>query len=225
MPSSWWDLGEHSGQRGADLATYQITCAFCLERGNWEIVHHAVKQKPNSSKTLNFDTLRCGNCSGYVMVLWSTSEFMPHDPLHDFRILPLPNRLEEHPAHWPADVGRFWIQSHRTLADENWDAAALMARSALQTALRGAGATGASLRAEIDDLSTRGVLPPHMRDWAHELRELGNESAHPQPGGPPTEPSDARDIVEFLDFLLQYLYDLPHQIDQYRARRRGEQEQ
>ena len=30
-----------------------------------------------------------------------------------------------------------------------------------------------------------------------------------------------RDVIEFLDFLLQYLYTLPHEIKQYRERRTG----
>jgi hypothetical protein len=63
------------------------------------------KRKPNSAKILNFDTLKCGNCASYVMVLWSTSELLPHDPLHDFVVVPWPNRIEEHPDHWPEEVG------------------------------------------------------------------------------------------------------------------------
>ena len=31
-------------------------------------------------------------------------------------------------------------------------------------------------------------------------------------------PQDARDIINFLDFLLRYLYDLPRQITEYRKR-------
>ena len=30
---NWWDLGEWSGTGGGKLATYQIACAFCGEKG------------------------------------------------------------------------------------------------------------------------------------------------------------------------------------------------
>jgi hypothetical protein len=216
---SWWDLGEGYGYHGSELGLYQITCPFCLERGNLAAEHRAVKKKPNSSKTLHFDTLKCGNCAGYVMVLWSASEFSGSQGLHDFRVLPWPTRLDEFPKHWPEPVGRYWTQAHRSRKDENWDAAAVMARSALQVALREHGAQGKSLRAEIDDLAARGILPPHMKEWAHELRELANESAHPDPTADKSGAEDVRDIIEFLDFLLQYLYNLPHEIQQYRQRR------
>ena len=57
-----------------------------------------------------------------------------------------------------------------------------------------------------------------MQDWAHNVRELGNDSAHPAPGQEPTNPNDARDIVQFMDFLFEYLYTLPKRINDYRER-------
>ena len=174
---SWWDLGEWSGQRGDELALHQITYPFCQERGNFFFEHRAEKKKPNASKILHFDTLKCENCTGYVLVLWSASSL--GEGLHNFHVLPWPIRLEKFPRHWPEPVGRYWLQAHRSGGAENWDAAAVMACSALQAALRAHGAQGKSLKDEIDDLAARGILPPHMKEWAHELRELGNESAHP----------------------------------------------
>ena len=60
-----------------------------------------------------------------------------------------------------------------------------------------------------------------MKDWSDTLRDLGNDSAHPKPAQAPTSSRDAQDIVRYLDFLLEYLYDLPKQIAEYRARDRG----
>jgi hypothetical protein len=210
---SWWDLGEFRGFEGDQLALYRITCPFCAERGNFSVAAHLDKKKANSDKRLNFDTLRCGSCGGYVMCLWSAGS-----RLHDCHLLPWPIRIDSYPEHWPKDVGRFWMQAHRSLADENWDAAAVMTRSALQAALRDKGAAGDKLHREIDDLAANGLLPPIMKEWAHELRELGNDSAHPKPGQPAVEPQDAKDIARFLDLLLEYLYSLPHQIAAYRRR-------
>ena len=215
---SWWDLGEGQGFRGNELEVRQVTCPFCLERGNFSFEHRAEKKKPNSKKALHFDTLKCGNCASYVMVLWSAGELWGRG-LYGFQVLPWPLRIEEYPEHWPEEVGRFWLQAHRSAKDENWDAAAVMARSSLQSALRGHDAKGSSLKQEIDDLAVKGILPAHMKEWAHELRELGNDAAHPGPATSKSTPDDVRDVVEFLDFLLQYLYTLPHEIGEYRKRR------
>nr|WP_281246577.1 DUF4145 domain-containing protein [Desulfacinum infernum] len=76
---------------------------------------------------------------------------------------------------------------------------------------------------KVDDLAAKGLLPPIMKDWSDHVRELGNESAHPVPTQAPTNPQDAQDIVRFLDFLLEYLYSLPHRIRQYRERENKEE--
>jgi hypothetical protein len=171
--SSWWQLGEATGYEGTELRLYRITCPFCDERGNFETVSHHVKRKPNSSKQLNFDTLECGNCKGYVMVFWSAG-----NGLHNFHVLPWPLTFTRYPEYWPEELGRFWVQAKRNLADENWDATVVMARSALQFALRDNKAKGRSLFEEINDLAAKGVLPPIMKDWATNVRELGNDATH-----------------------------------------------
>lgn len=84
LMKSWWSLGEGSGQAGKKLALYQIICPFCNEKGNFELEHHAEKKKPNGKKILNFDTYKCGNCTGYVQVLWSANEFLGAKGRHDY---------------------------------------------------------------------------------------------------------------------------------------------
>lgn len=214
---SWWSLGEGGGYSGSRLELHRITCPFCGQRGNFSTAHHAEKVKANSSKRLNFDTLKCENCAGYVMCLWSAAEY--GGGLHAFKVLPWPTRVDTHPEEWPEQVGRYWIQAHRSLSDENWDAAVVMARSALQISARDHQATGSSLKQEIDSLAETGKIPPIMKEWAHEVREIGNEAAHPRPTSHATAPQDARDIVAFLDQFLDYLYTLPARIQAYRERR------
>lgn len=88
-------------------------------------------------------------------------------------------------------------------------------------ALRQQGAKGKTLKQEIDDVAGQGKLPPVMKEWSDELRELGNDSAHPRPGQAATSSENATGVVNFLDFLLRYLYTLPHKIAQHRQRKKG----
>jgi hypothetical protein len=39
------------------------------------------------------------------------------------------------------------------------------------------------------------------------------------PASSKPDPQDVRDVLEFFDFLLQYLYTLPHEIQEYRNRK------
>ena len=210
----WWGLGDWSGFSGDKLALYKITCPFCMESGNFSTEFHAEKKQPNGSKVLNFDTLKCGSCALFVQVVWLSG-----GDLHDFKVQPWPLKYEKAPNHFPEDVSRYWLQAKKSLVDRNYDAAAVMTRSAIQLALRAHKAVGANLKQEIDDLALRGMLPPLMQEWAHNVRELGNDSAHPKPGQAPTTLKDANDIGKFMDFLFEYLYRLPKRIKDFRERK------
>jgi hypothetical protein len=216
---SWWDLGEHVGYSGNKLALHRITCGFCGESGNFENAYHLEKKDGSNRKTLNYEILKCGNCGNYSMVFWSASRVVSSQGMHDFHVVPWPLQTVSFPEHWPDDIGRFWMQARRSLEGKNWDAASLMARSAIQLAVRYKNAAGRNLKEEIDDLAQKGILPPVVREWSHEVRELGNENAHPAPGTKGTNQEDAKDVVDFLGVLLNMLYDLPHQIEQYSARK------
>jgi Domain of unknown function (DUF4145) len=169
---------------------------------------------------INFETLKCGNCAGFVMVLWSAGS-----GLHDYKVLPWPLNYQKHPDHWPADIGRYWLQAKKNILQENWDAAVIMAGSAMQLALRSQGAEGKTFNQEVKHLSAKGILPPIMVDWADEVRWLRNPAVHPEPGQEAVSAKDARDVVEFLDFLLEYLLDLPHRIETYRGRKNPDRKQ
>jgi len=218
---SWWGLGEGSGYDGDTVQLWRITCAFCGEKGNFTLAFHEEKKNPASNKRLNFDVYKCVNCAGFVHVFWSACERGFGRGLFDFKVLPWPLSTKPEPSQdWPEGMKRFWIQAHDSLANENWDAANVMARSAVQFVVRDKKAVDANLKAQIEDLAAKGVLHPLMKDWADEVRLLANESAHPQVPIPlEVTPQDARDIVNFLDLLLFYLYDLPTQIENFRKRK------
>jgi hypothetical protein len=215
---SWWELGESIGNQGYKPELWQIECAFCGEKGNFALAFHGEKKKPNSDKKLNFDLYKCTNCMGFVHVLWSGSEYRG---LYGMRILPWPLDAKPEPSeNWPDGVKRFWIQAHDSIKRENWDAANVMSRSAVQFVVRDKKAKKGVLKDQVDDLVSKGVLHPLMKDWADEVRIVANESAHPEAPIPEdATPQDSRDIVNFLDLLLMYLYDLPKQIENFRQRK------
>ncbi len=222
---SWWDLGEGFGYPGDELAHYMVECAFCGQKDNFELEHRAQKHKPNDPKVLNFDTLKCNNCAGYVMVLWSATSTYGRHSLFDYRVLPWPMKITKAPQYMPEGVGRNWLQVQKSLETESWDAAAVMARTAMETALKDHKAEGAKLINKIDDLASKGDLPPLMKDWAHEVRLLGNEGTHSDPLSAGVKEEDAKDVAEFLDYLLEYLYSLPKQIETYRARKKEKEDE
>ncbi len=214
---SWWDLGEGSGYQtyDGDLPLREVTCGFCGEAGRFGFEHRTHKKNADETKALRYDVLVCQQCGNLTSVFWALGS----SGLIGFHQVPWLRKTTRWPKHWPGDVGRYWVQAKRSIEVSNYDAAALMARSAVQLVLRYQNASGSNLFKEIEDLGTKRLLPPIMIEWAHEVRELGNDNAHPTPGASGTSSTDAAAVVEYLTMLLKIVYDLPHQIEEHRGRK------
>jgi hypothetical protein len=68
------------------------------------------------------------------------------------------------------------------------------------------------LKKRIDTAVQDGVLPKLMGDWAHEVREIGNESHTDEDPEPIATLADADRALLFANTLAQYLFVLPHEI-------------
>jgi Domain of unknown function (DUF4145) len=217
----WWDLGEWSGVSDFGNGIHGVDCAWCGVEDNFRVVHSVDQKHAKKPKVIQFQILQCDNCGNHTLVMQSKSS--THYGVHGligYRRIPGPLKVQKAPDNWPSDVGRYWLQAHRAAETKSWDSAAMTVRSALQLALRHKGASGSRLVDEIKDLVTKGALPPLMGEWATEVRLLGNDGTHPAPGDPGTSSADAQDALQFLDYMLEYLFTLPHRIDSYRQRKK-----
>jgi hypothetical protein len=119
------------------------------------------------------------------------------------------------PEHLPDAVEKAFKQAEKNFTIEGCeDAAALMYRSALEIALKDRFPTlKGKLAARIDQAVEQRELPPVIAEWAHEVRLVGNDSAH-EPGG--TKREDVTAARGFVDAVLRYLYSLPRMVSDRR---------
>ena len=66
-----------------------------------------------------------------------------------------------------------------------------------------------TLEKRIDKLAEKGRLTVDLAEWAHSVRELGNEATHDTPE-PPKE--DVDDLAAFTRIVLEYLYTMPAKV-------------
>lgn len=125
----------------------------------------------------------------------------------------------EAPEHTPDHVARPFIQALDNLRRSNWDAAGAMCRKALDVATKqiaaGQGVHAAVLKQRIDKLAAAHLIPPSLREWAHIIRDDGNDAAHDE--DPFTE-SEASELVAFTELFLQYVFSLPGMLEERRER-------
>jgi len=91
-----------------------------------------------------------------------------------------------------------------------------MYRRAMETAigLQYQQITGKNLKEKIDRLESQHIIPAAMKDWAHEIRSIGNDGAHEISG---VTRADAEAAQAFTTAFLQYCISLPEEIKQRRA--------
>ena len=74
-----------------------------------------------------------------------------------------------------------------------------------------------SLHDRIDNAVREGVLPAIMGDWAHEVREFGNEGHTDSEPAPLPDKGHALHVLKFANMLAEYLFVLPKQVQKARS--------
>jgi hypothetical protein len=119
----------------------------------------------------------------------------------------------------PASIARSVAQAHRSYSTASYDACAVMCRRALEALCRTLSANGRDLAQRLADLRTNAHIDARLLDWAHGVRLVGNEAAHDVETAVTAE--DARDILEFTEALLTYVFTLDAKFRSFEARRKG----
>lgn len=89
-------------------------------------------------------------------------------------------------------------------------------RSVLENALNALGANGSTLYKKIENLHDQGLITETIKDWAHIIRNNGNDAVHELNG----KREDAEDLLNFTKIFLQYAFELPAVIKAMRNKRK-----
>lgn len=119
----------------------------------------------------------------------------------------------------PDSIVRSMEQAHRSYLVAAYDACALMSRRALEAFCTVLSANGSTLAARLVDLKANGRIDARLLDWAHGVRLVGNEAAHNVEAAVTAD--DARDILEFTEALLMYVFTLDNKFKSFTERRKA----
>jgi hypothetical protein len=120
------------------------------------------------------------------------------------------------PDHVDDSIGKIFVQAEDARIRGQYHTAGMGLRKTLDIALkRFDPSLKGDLHSRINSLADKHTLTPAMREWAHQVRLLGNEAAHDD-----EEPTkvDIEAMSAFTETLLKYLFTLPAEVE---ARRSG----
>jgi len=114
------------------------------------------------------------------------------------------------PEYVPENIRELFIEAQKVLRDAGSPRyAAVACRNVIEAVLRdrlGIEETRESLAVLIEKVVKEEKIPPVLADWAHTIRILGNQGAHPD--APPSE-EEVVEVLEFTRLFLELIYTLP----------------
>lgn len=134
-------------------------------------------------------------------------------------VVPPPFKAASAPEHTPDIVAKPYDQACRALERGDWDLAGMGFRKALDVAtkqlIRDVNPSdlnkwlNATLKQRIEWLFSQGKLTKPLKDWAHIIRDEGNDAAHEED---PYTKEEAEELGHFTEVFLMYVFTLPGKI-------------
>ena len=217
------------------MATFRTTCPHCRTRRMGFKVF-AVRADP-ATRFGGFAFGACGHCGWPVTarLMLNPSYKNPNGAANPREFTP--QAVSDHPGDidgpvnilgfWPAlaeieapggltdDVELDFIEAKTNVLEGRYKSGASGLRDVLEAALKTLPEVSGrmSLFDRIDALASKGRLTKELKEWAHAVRLLGNESTHESR---PTK-EQAEELLHFVEMLFQYLFTLPKMVEQLRS--------
>lgn len=178
-----------------------IYCPNCARYTN--LIHRAGYGKNIDSRIrLYFSVEECNNCDQHFLTIRNSDQYG--------------GLIKKYPNSLPKSVNALIPQEIKTDFEEAllcysisaYRGAAALARRTVELICLDKGADkDKKLYQQIDELFRNGVITKDIQEWAHEVRFLGNDAAHPSKNM--VSEDDAKDILDLLDSLCEVLYVAP----------------
>jgi hypothetical protein len=119
----------------------------------------------------------------------------------------------------PNTIKSAYDQAARSFSASLFEPCVLMCRKCLEATCKTFNSQGHDLKAKLQNLFDGGHIDLRLLSWAHEIRQIGNEAAHDS--NAEVTMCDARDILDFTEAILIYVFSLTFRFEAFRARRSG----
>jgi hypothetical protein len=114
------------------------------------------------------------------------------------------------PEHVPENIQGFYVQSSNAFDSQGFDASSMMSRKVLEASVKHIHPNSSgSLYSRIEQLFKDGLITEQLKQWAHIIRDDGNDAAHDLA---PVSREHAEELLEFSHLFLLYVFTMPGMI-------------
>jgi len=167
---------------------------------------------------------RCETCKEFVLIVGEKKHvgMGQGQPCESVEVYPLGKPKQLANKDIPIAVANDFNEALRCQFIEAFKATVVMCGRAIQTSALALGAQGNRLVDQIDDLFKKGKITEALKDFAHEVRLVRNDGAHPDKDGlADVTDQDAAAIIEFTREYLHHVYVMPAKLEARRGKTVG----
>jgi len=121
------------------------------------------------------------------------------------------------PEELPESVKTAYDQAAHSLHASLFEPCVLMCRKCLEGVCKVLDAKGRDLSIRLRRLHDAGHIDCRLLNWAHQVRLIGNEAGHDTDA--PVTREDARDVFDFTEAILIYVFSLTKRFESLQKRR------
>jgi len=188
-------------------------CGHCKGDVNFQLISNDAEKSSNDKIGTLYLCPRCKETS--LFIFYKQAHDMHSEYILDKQYPKMSYRkIDDLPSEIEHDRNEAWS----CFFSENYKASGIMARAALQRAMRKLEAKGGNLYSEIEDLKNKGIIVNDLASFAHEIRITGNEMAHPSEITSINK-QEIEESLEFLDNFLHIVFVLPQTVSKRKTNR------
>lgn len=171
------------------------------------------KDTLNPPDKVKYSFLKCPKCKTPLIAcqvdLWGVGWDEP------CRIYP-PQDKQVNPS-FPEPIRKAYQEALSCFKGKAFTASAIMCRKILEGICGVHGVNAYNLASGLKEMKDKGIIESRLFEWAEALRISGNEAAHDV--NVTISSQDAKDIIEFTEALLEYIFTFRDKFDKFTKRK------
>ena len=168
---------------------------------------------PNDDEPYRFTLLECPECHSPIVAIQDQGgDTQWGNPLRC-----LPEAKQALPTSVPASIRASFAEALSAYRAKAYTASAIMCGKSLEAMCKEHNVKANTLAGGLKELKTRGIIEERLLEWSEAVKTVRNQAAHEL--SPNISKRDAKDLLEFSEAILQYVFTFADQFAAFQKRR------
>jgi len=191
-----------------------IECKYCEAVVDARVISSYDSTEEDLDIPIKFSFLCCPKCSSPFLIV---REQFVDESWGEPSVLFPPKDKQINP-NLPVSIKNSYGEALSAFKAKAYTASTLMCRKTLEGICRAHDIQAKNLASALKEMKNKGIIENRLFEWAEALRITGNKAAHDVETVISIQ--DAKDIIQFTDALLEYVFTFKDKFNEFTKRRK-----